>query len=149
MSGTWPRRDGLGWRTQLGLSVSLGFALGLSLVLPTTDCVVGAFGDVSTVLRTLWALTTGSATLVSFALTVRKYRADAAESASGDESSDSHTAIHLEGVEGDVDLDVTLGDAPPESRNESDSSPPQTDGDSVGIAGRRSDSDEETGNSKS
>jgi hypothetical protein len=67
-------------------------------------------GDVSGFLWTTWTLTTDSATLLSFALAVRKYRVETTEPAGTDEPMDSHTAIHVESVEGDVDLSVTLSD---------------------------------------
>lgn len=110
MTGTWPLRDALDWKSQLGLSAGFAAVLCLALVFPIDDCVVGTLGGLSAVLRTVWALTTGSATLVSFVLAMRKYRAEVAESGS-DESTDSHTAIHVDSVEGDVDLNVTLTDA--------------------------------------
>lgn len=130
MTRTWPIRDALDWKTQLGLSAGFAFVLGLSLVLPINDCVIGRFGDVSDVLRTTWPLTTGSATLVSFVLAVRKYRAETSERTRVDESTDSPTAIHVEGVEGDVDLSVTLSDVQSEHLDEPNVSRPPKDGDS-------------------
>lgn len=119
MTRKWPLRDALGWRRQLGLSVGFAAVLGLSLAVPIEVCTVGGFGDLSGLLRTTWTLATGSATLVSFALAVRKYRSEATESTEptpDDEAADSHTAIHVESVEGDVDLNVTLGDATEKER---------------------------------
>lgn len=124
MSRKWSVLDALGWKTQLGLSIGFAFVLGLSLVLPINDCVVGRFGDVSTVLGTVWTFTTGSATLVSFIVTVQKYRADPSKPAGGDEPTDSPTAIHVESVEGDVDLNVTLSETQREHVDESNASRP-------------------------
>lgn len=115
MTGKWLFGDTLDWKTQLGLSAGFALVLGLSLTLPNV-CAVGKHGDVSALLQTAWTLATGSATLVSFALAVRKYRAGTSGTAPDDESTDSHTAIHVESVEGDVDLNVTLGDERDESR---------------------------------
>lgn len=130
MTGTWPIRDALDWKMQLGLSVSFAFVLGLSLVLPVDDCVIDGVGDVSGFLRTIWTLSTGSATFVSFVLAVRKYRAETSEPVRTDEPTDSHTAIHVESVEGDVDLSVTLGDTQREQLDESAISRPSKDDDS-------------------
>lgn len=127
MTKQWPIRDVFGWKTQLCFSVSFAFVLGLSVVIPINDCVVGGFGDVSDVLGTTWTLTTGSATLVSFVLTVRKFRAESTEQVRTDESTDSHTAIHVESVEGDVDLNVTLSDTHREYLAESNISRPPND----------------------
>lgn len=115
MTGKWLLGEALDWKTQFSLSVSFALVLGLSLTLPNV-CAVGEHGDVSALLRTAWTLATGSATLVSFVLAVRKYRAETSRTAPDDESTDSNTAIHVESVEGDVDLNVTLGDERDEGR---------------------------------
>lgn len=130
MTRKWPVRDTLDWKTQLALSVVLAFVLGLSLVLPLNDCVIGGFGDVPSVLRTTWTITTGSATLVSFVLAVRKYRVETTDSDPDDEPRDFHTAIHVGSVEGDVDLSVTLGDAQKRQLDESITARPPKDDDS-------------------
>lgn len=157
MTGKWPLRDALDWRRQFGLSVGFAAVLGLSLAVPIEVCTVGGFGDLSGLLRTTWTLATGSATLVSFALAVRKYRSEATESAeptADDEAADSHTAIHVESVEGDVDLNVTLGDATKKERwfdatDGDDSDGDDSEADKRGTARRTDDSDDGDSEEKS
>lgn len=125
MTRKWPVRDTLEWQTQLGLSIVFAFVLGLSVVVPLNDCRIGGVGDVSDVLRTMWTITTGSATLVSFVLAVRKYRNETTNANSDEESRESHTAIHVESIEGDVDLSVTLGESRESTREDTGETRPE------------------------
>lgn len=111
MAWNLPDSEDIGRKTLLGATVVSGVLFALSFTFPVEIRVlVGDFGDVSGVLGLLWKLGTGIATFLSLGLAVRSYRVETEATRSGDDTAGPDTSIHIEGVDGDVDLDITVGD---------------------------------------
>lgn len=101
--------DGIDWRRLFGISIVFGILFALPIVVPVeVRVIVENVGDVSGPLSGTWSFLTGVATFASLVLAVRSYRHESEEDRPESDSSGPDTAIHIDGVEGDLNL--VLGD---------------------------------------